>query len=126
MFASKTPRDLNRDPVPWVHHGSRYRTQAMPSAGFRQSPRDYLPRPEYDHPQHNEHNPILVAFREDSEATHNWPRALLIQDWLDVLGGFANFWDSCAVDIDAVLDSAAPAHIAHARRVLTRLAGLVS
>lgn len=64
MFASKTPRDLNHDTHPWLHdhhwacsdNGGRFRFNNGIGNVFD-------PRPEFDHVQHNEPNPILVAFR---------------------------------------------------------------
>lgn len=116
IFASKTPRPItqcggcgrpfvNGEPDPrcrqWFHEWDRF-----------------------EHCQHNSVNPILTAVRKDAEVTHNWPRSLWTQDWIDVLDGYSNSWDSCAVDLDEVLDAVTPDHIDHARKVLTRLAAL--
>lgn len=122
MFASKTPRDLN----PHAPFMTGAGTPPLCSCGWQgrrfDGPilADHIA--EFDHVQHNQPNPILVAFRADAACTYNWPRAILIQDWIDVLDGFSNAWDSCAVDLDDVLDASTPWHRAHARRVLTRLA----
>ncbi len=72
MFASKTPRDLNRDPRPYLV-------------------------------QHNEVNPILVAFRRDGGTATNW-----------------------LANLDGRTMTAMDEEFYHARRVLSRLAALES
>jgi hypothetical protein len=72
IYSSKTPRDLNRDPFPFVTYrdvtGSKgpqplWRSaNKVDGAGFF-AQRE--PRPEYDHVQHNEPNPILADYRMD-------------------------------------------------------------
>ena len=120
MFASKTPRDLNHDPYPNVWDGHtefnqmradthRFRKGAP---GIRIGTMNYRsrPRPEFDHIQHNEPNPILVTFRkslqEDLPFTNpgNWAANLAKPPYPDS-------WYY-----------ASPEQIDHARRVLTRLA----
>lgn len=65
---------------------------------------EYAPRPEYDN-----HNPILVDFRREAEALgRSYPK-----DWLRVCKPW--FWPD---GFDT--------HIAHARRVLTKLASLTT
>lgn len=133
IFASKPPHGLSHDPWPYVDEsGMRWYAEegvCWPetgpnagqvhewSAGLRHDP-----RPEYEHTQHNEANPVLVAFRADCKVTHNWPVSIFLQDWINVLDGYGLSWESCAVDLDDMLDSARPAHIDHARRVISRLA----
>lgn len=82
MFASKTPRDLNRDPKPMIDPFSGRRVAvADESLGWH-----FIPRPEFDHVQHNEPNPILVDFRELNKATGNDLRTdayLYLSDLLD-------------------------------------------
>jgi hypothetical protein len=116
MFASKTPRDLNRDPEPW-------RAPTSPEYRVSEEHRAYAsirlvhdPRPEYDHPQHNEPNPVLTRFRQDCA---RWGFNIRTEAymWLhdDVLSD-TGLWSSLG---------ARDEHIAHARRVLTRLARMV-
>ena len=102
MFASKTPRDLNRDPEPYYDIDRRLRYADAPAGTdyyFR-----YEPRPEFDHVQHNEPNEILVSFRAGVEAdpAHDWITTYLVTlpDWTH-------------------------GEVAHARKVLTRLARLI-
>lgn len=58
MFASRTPRDLNRDPVPYVERAG---------VVF------YEPRPKFDHVQRNPVNPILAIVRQTPSITaHSW------------------------------------------------------
>lgn len=102
MYASKTPRDLNHDRFPVRIHGSQARSQRFIA---RDDIRD--PRPEFDHVQHNEPNPILVSFRSNDMN----PRASDWAKWLvrPSLGAWHH---------------ADSTHIDHARKVLTRLANL--
>lgn len=89
MFASKTPRDLNRDATPWevdddggyTAYGSR---EDAIADGFTEVRWD--PQPEFDHVQHNEPNLILSEFRELNKATGNDLRTdayLYLSDLLD-------------------------------------------
>ncbi|MDF2506313.1 MAG: hypothetical protein K0Q52_172 [Microbacterium sp.] len=121
IFSSRTPRDLNRDPAPWVwlEHGERRgRTGGelqLPQADGWKS--RYEPRPEYEHVQHNEPNPILVDVRKF--------RALRLKmnnpkGWAYILRVVER-----AVTARAYADvTVTEEHIDHARRVLTRLARL--
>lgn len=101
MFTSKTPRDLNHDPHPVRIAGRQARSKRMLWSS------DVMdPRPEFDHVQHNEPNPILVSIRE---GYHDIESALaLLQD------DAREWWTPVVSD----------AHIDHAHRVLTRLANL--
>jgi|GEM_PF-2496307 len=106
MYASKTPRDLNHDPKPYTDIETPLRYIYAPSGTdyyFR-----YDPRPEFDHVQHNEPNPILVKIREIPDADRgNW------------ISGFLSAAERVrfAAWNDAEVD--------HARNVLSRLARLV-
>lgn len=122
MFSSKTPRDLNRDPEPWDIRGenNRWRYDDKRARVIIDNPdvygnritAHYDPRPEYDHPQHNPPNPILVEFRNDVALNPGVPAAHLALIWCD-RGLFA---------FEA--EGATLAHAAHARAVLERLARL--
>ena len=114
IFSSKTPRDLNRDPLPYVWNGhfptARKRDDCRTT--FRVSP-DYErdPRPEFDHTQHNEPNPILVDLRHNGEPDEG--RAHYAADL--ALGGESwRYW----------MKRVPQSQIDHAYRVLTRLANL--
>lgn len=66
MFASKTPRDLNHDPLPYrcdsrTVPGHRVDSQDSP-ARYR-APYLLDPRPEFDHVQHNPPNRLLRCAR---------------------------------------------------------------
>jgi hypothetical protein len=103
IYASKTPRDLNHDPEPWIGRspvtGDLIHTPVKPSGmdGFHVQPRD-----DYDHEQYNEPNPILVAFRADGDPGDP-------ADWLD-------YSESAYIG--------PPEHLDHARKVLARLVAL--
>lgn len=59
MFASKTPRDLSHDPVPWVYSdGSRTNYPEPWEMNLT-----FNPRPEFDHVQHNPPNRLLTLWR---------------------------------------------------------------
>lgn len=115
MFASKTPRDLNRDPRPLstigtgrrVAVGSNYAGETVPN-----------PRPEYDHPQHNEPNPILVKLREQRPA-FTGPHAEVHA--FDNANGAA--WVE-AGEPDDTPGSQWDAYERHAYRIIERLAAL--
>ena len=106
MFASKTPRDLNNDPVP---HAERGGTTV------------FAPRPEFDHAQHNEPNPVLIAFRED-KVLEVPERALVWSVAIDAFGMFGG-WKSWGKPDHPhyVLTTATPEQIEHARRVVNLL-----
>lgn len=113
VFASKTPRDLNHDPAPFV----------FPETGMRSAAEfgPYIPRPEFDHAQHNEPNPVLVAFREHVEVVSpnkgDWANVPnLAGEWLE---HFSHYWEGFRGGRIARVG-----HRTHARRVLTRLANL--
>lgn len=93
---SFTSGKISHDPEPWIDTEDGER-----SPDSRQYPwADYAPRPEYDN-----HNPILIAFREEFAAI-GMPLAL---KYFDETAGPA---------------TDTPEHIAHARRVLEKLAAL--
>lgn len=112
MFASKTPRDLNRDPLPFVTRDElRYRNSC--TCGCNISRHD--PRPEYDRPQHNEPNPILLAFRD--HVAWNWvylPHDTTYAEDVETFDGLR----------DGAFLNTTPAQVDHARKVLQRLAAL--
>lgn len=111
LFASKTPRDLNHDPEPFVDdHGCRW----IAPVTFQPRTFRYDPRPEFDHVQYNEPNPILVNLRQriatgfDDVEEFAW--------WLK--NEYNHDTDSWVWEDDSITES----HVAHARRVLSRLA----
>lgn len=117
IFASKSPRDLNRDPAP-------FRIWTGPWAGTRAAQAvpgmtELDPRPEFGHVQHNQPNPILVAFRNRAEdvTLDYWAWALEAEA---AFGGWSswNHSDHPAHSLTIATD----AQIDHARRVLERLA----
>lgn len=126
IFASKTPRDLNRDPLPYVVRDRLFDKDRYRQADGRLEGRDaetfearHDPRPEYDHPQHNEPNPILVAFRGWLLEPVDLPEAA--QWWLDQMTDGTREPLSSAYAVMRAT-SASAAEYDHARRVLTRLA----
>lgn len=123
MFASKTPRDLNSDPTPYVIKGENNTWRETVSQGefFIANADVYAPRitarfdprPEFDHVQHNEPNPILVEFRR----VHNLPHLTAAgAPWL------ARHWILNWHIHREGHDDASDAQIEHAHRVLTRIA----
>lgn len=97
MYASKTPRDLNHDPRPYRNDHNEARVKHYIIGQERQG-WIHDPRPEFDHVQHNEPNPILVAHRLDRGANIYYAH---------------------------LPEYPTEAHIKHAHRVLTRLAAFV-
>lgn len=114
MFASKTPRDLNRDPRPYRHAANEARVkhyiEGQEAYGWA-----YDPRPEYDHAQHNEPNPILLAFRQ--HRTWEWVYINEDQSYAESVERFDGLRDESFMNVS-------PEQINHARRVLTRLASI--
>lgn len=101
IYASKTPRDLNRDPEPFRDElGHRW---ILPVT-FQPRTFTHDPRPEFDHVQHNEPNPILVEFRRNTYVG----KAAHYLSYLDE--GDVYDWRSFSAGVKA-----------HARKVLTRL-----
>lgn len=134
IYASKTPRDLNHDPMPWhvsltPSRGGNGRWREWRGAasswddalvraedahpGWTAHTGGLIPRPEFDHKQHNEPNPILVEFR-DVAGTH-FPFAEDLDWWLKCL-------EDPTFDYTASGYRWTRAHVDHARRVLERLA----
>ncbi len=107
MFASKKPRDLNHEPLPFSLPGegggrlASWEAELLTELGPL-----FDPRPEFDHVQHNEPNPILVAVRE---------RVDLIDAYMGSVVSGDGTLPHLTID---------PRHYDHARRVLTRLADL--
>jgi len=75
------------------------------------------PRPEFDHPQYNEPNPILLSLRWrlkfQSDVHHPSTTPRIARTMLAVLHKRWPF-----------IEQASPEQITHARKVLTRLANL--
>ena len=112
IYASKTPRDLIRDPHPWLDPEADPRVTPYWRTSYQMTGMVNAPRPEFDHVQHNEPNPILLAFRRDADEMkreRGWTVAMTALSWdRDAFDPFVDMYDL------AVLD--------HARRVLERLA----
>lgn len=120
MFASKTPRDLNHDPDPYVDQWGIDRNEDGDPAGYDFDVEfRHDPRPEFDHVQHNEPNPILIAFRDLGEKHGMAP---------DEVRNLARNWVRKATYYEHHMNisgrRATNAQRNHARRVLTRLACL--
>lgn len=116
MFASKTPRDLNHDPKPWVtEEGVRQASSEVPFRFGRRTYADFDPR---EHVQHNEPNRILVAFRErgDVEYPEQWWHATVA---LRTFGGYAEWNDPRSYFHPLI--AATDAEARHAGRVFARL-----
>jgi hypothetical protein len=123
MFASKTPRELNRDPRPNVSpNGQRFGSGLVAIGGCT-----YSPRPEYDYVQHNRPNPILARFRKwiegETLADPSW-----IAEWLDAMAD-PDVNSAAAIVLDELYETPyrrreRAEQEAHARRVLHRLASL--
>lgn len=112
MFASKTPRDLNHDPEPFISHHGRHE-DADPAGWDFDVEFDYDPRPEFDHVQHNEPNPLLADLREF------WP--VIIEDWIAALDD-PWFMDGVPDEFGVATED----HRDHAKKVLNRLAAFPS
>ena len=124
QYASKTPRDLNHDPFPYqstqsAEIGLDYRVNEASLIARPEQRQAYKldPRPEFDHVQHNEPNPILLAFRRDVAdvfVAEQFNVAAIARSWIDgdALELFADMYPNEVLD--------------HARRVLTRLANLAT
>lgn len=110
MFASKTPRDLNHDPNPWVVHtpeGYADRRYPVPRSYHEM---EYAPRPEFDHVQHNAPNPILVWHRKTTRPGMTAEASRYVLDhWAATIGALPGL---------GIIEYTAE-HEAHARRVLT-------
>lgn len=109
MFSSKTPRDLNHDPEPWHCPGAGEQYRIPDGEQLECDVR--VPRPEFDHVQHNPPNPLLRDTRDF------WP--VILKDWIVALDD-PNF----IAETPAELGQVTGEHVAHARTVLTRLAAL--
>lgn len=122
MFASKTPR-ANNDPQPYPTgivdpitkvEGRMNRAAARWVYG-RDDERlvtNFHPRPEFDHVQHNEPNPILTAFRSDDKHVEIVWTPDRIAEWIA---------EETRTDMGAPDDYTDDQRL-HARKVLTRLA----
>lgn len=111
LYASKTPRDLNRDPEPYVYAFGGERLSREDAYWNVGRVIGYEPRPEFDHPQHNEPNPILLDLRDTHGLPDLWLEAIEGRDGDVFLAGVPRAFGDVRAD-----------HINHARRVLRRLA----
>lgn len=121
MFASKTPRDLNRDPEPFVWRGTKLRSgTAHPGEAI-----DHAPRVAFDAVQHNPSNPILVRFRKwvegETLADPSWAA-----EWVEAMDDVTVESDAARV-LDVLYETPyrrreRAAHELHARAVISRLA----
>lgn len=110
LYSSKTPRDLNYDPQPFRdERGNRW---ILPVT-FQPRTFTHDPRPEFDHAQHNEPNPIILDFRDMVGIAQLWLEAIEGPEGDAFLAGTPKEFGR--IDAD---------HITHARKVLTRLANL--
>lgn len=113
IFSSKTPRDLNYDPEPFLDE--RWSRWIIPVT-FQPRTFTYSPRPEFDHVQHNEPNLVLsdarIALRQGISASEILRR---INYSVSGAGHYITLNWERITDRDM---------IDHARRVLTRLANL--
>lgn len=120
-FASKTPRDLNHDPNPYVDQWGIDRNDDGDPAGYDFDALFHFdPRPEFDHVQHNDPNPILTALRRRFPSQQNSAWAIY-QDTLDALTMYGVAEMQRIIDRDGIDAVVTDDHIDHARRVLTRL-----
>ena len=101
QYASKSPRDLNRDPEPFACTAPDFERYASADDYEGRHSVIHDPRAEYDHTQHNEPNPILRVARGAMKDGH-------LQDFIN---GFMS---------DPLSPDAHPWAI-HARKVLSRL-----
>jgi len=113
QFASKTPRDLNHDFLPyindcpdmWNRYPDEYTANYFSGGVYR-----FDPRPEFDHVQHNPTNTILPIVRRYSQARFDMSQVaaatLVIDHWQNLL----------------VVQEASEEERAHAFKVLARLA----
>lgn len=115
IFASKTPRDLNHDPAPWINEDDiRERRPDYVVGQYPHREPIYDPRPEFDHVQHNEPNPVLVAFRLIDGNRKEYA------DWVRDFDAYPEFWQRQGGQYPQYT----PDQVDHARRVLSRLARL--
>jgi len=110
MYASKTPRDLNHDPEPYVC--DRFHRHDQEEGEFLRATHD--PRPEFDHVQHNEPNTVLTGLRTLMSGGVHRPTGDFYADAARYLTGGTHAMDN----------PIKPGMADHARRVLSRLARL--
>lgn len=114
IYASKTPRDLNHDPLPFAVKKDRASRNWMNEFRFE-------PRPEFDHVQHHPVNPILAdvrRYREERQRLNN-PKG-----WAHILRVFMRAADHGQYVTSDWERFTTPEMLDHARKVLTRLAAL--
>ena len=117
MYASKTPRDLNRDPQPYWEGGER--VSIAPGDTYLRAimATSFDPRPEFDHVQHNKPNRLLIDFRRIDGGRGEYA------DWVRDIDENRGWWVSQMAPSGNTIGYA-PHEIQHARKVLTRLANL--
>lgn len=132
MFASKTPSDHNQDPEPYVvtYNGENARRVTAAYASMLDTPFENNydervemsshPRPEFDLAQHNEPNPVLTAFRQIDAGRGEYA------DWVRDFDERPEFWTRGHNGTPSRFPQYTPAQVAHARRVLSRLAALAT
>lgn len=125
-YTSKTPRMLNHDPHPITagKAGGRIALWEHELLADRFPDAAHDPRPEFDHEQHNEPNPILIDFRRMIRDDWDMPEGLLwlyAGSWVDLIDEDPHM--SKPDNWGPLTGTTQPA-IDHARRVLTRLAAL--
>ena len=117
IFSSRSPRDLNHDPEPWAGWDSLAGGERRSSGLFGYASHD--PRPEYDHVQHNEPNPILLYLREamTRPGSEGLVLAYVAEEQLYSIREAEQFGAMATYGFDVTLQQ-----LAHARLVLKRLA----
>lgn len=115
VYASRTPESIGctcywTDPSTWFHHYGAF------EPGSQMEP-NYECFEHFPHAQHNEPNPILVAFRS-SPLTEAWVWLAAVEA-SESFGGY-RFWNDEAHPLHVVV-TATDEHLDHADRVLTRL-----
>lgn len=129
MFSSKTARDLNHDPEPDVltYNGKDEKRVPVTYAAWATPyennfgevvERRHGPRTEFDHVQHNEPNPLLVDFRVIDAGRNEYG------DWVRDFDQRPEFWTRGHTGAPSRYPQYTPEQVAHARRVLERLAAL--
>lgn len=114
MFCSRTR--FNDDEEPWVFpDGGRHDFPHFDNEELR-----YDPRPEFDRPQHNPTNQVLVIVRERvADIESAGIRSEEYDLWLSAISG--DDPDSYAAEDRALVLAQPAAHREHALRVLSRL-----
>lgn len=106
MFSSREP--FNDDPEPWVCTAPDFERYANEWDYEGRHAVVHEPRPEYDRPQHNPTNPVLLKLRSIPE---DW-KAIWVEGFLNADAEAYNWPNWTSMEIQ------------HAYRVLVRLANL--